>query len=64
MNERFDLQKYLSDGVEQVIKDALRATLKDPHESTFLAKFAVSCAAAAKKRAANQGLECSFTLIP
>ena len=51
MDERFDLQKYLSEGVEQVIKDALKATLKDPRESAFLVKFAASCAAADKKRA-------------
>lgn len=54
MEERFDLQKYLSDGVEQVIKDALKATLRDPRESAFLAKFAISCASAAKKREANE----------
>lgn len=42
MNERFDLQKYLTEGVEQVIKDALRATLRDPRESAFLVKFAAA----------------------
>lgn len=50
MDERFDIQKYLSEGVEQVVKDALRATMKDPKESAFLARFAVSSAKATKKR--------------
>ena len=65
MDERFDLQKYLSDGVEQVIKDALKATLKDPRESAFLVRFAASCKAADKRRAANekQGLHVPSYLI-
>ena len=50
MDERFDLQKYLTEGVEQVIKDALKATLKDPRESAFLAKFALASAKANKVR--------------
>ena len=50
MDERFDIQQYLSDGVEQVVKDALRATLKDPRESAFLTKFALAAAAATAKR--------------
>ena len=54
MDERFDLQKYLSEGVEQVIKDALKATLRDPRESAFLMKFAASCAVADKRREKNE----------
>lgn len=65
MDESLDLQKYLSDGVEQVIKDALKATLKDPRESAFLAKFALACKAADKKRESNekQGLHVPSYLI-
>ena len=65
MDERFDLQKYLTEGVEQVIKDALKATLKDPRESAFLVKFAAACAVADRKRAANekQGLHVPSYLI-
>lgn len=65
MDERFDLQKYLTDGVEQVIKDALKAMLKDPRESAFLAKFALACKAADKKREKNekQGLHVPSYLI-
>jgi len=50
MNETFDIQQYLADGVEQVVKDALNATLRDPRESAFLAKFALASAKANKKR--------------
>ena len=51
MDERFDLQKYLTEGVEQV---ALKATLKDPRESAFLVKFAAACAVADKRREKNE----------
>ena len=50
MNSDFDIQEYLAEGVEQVVKDALKATLKDPRESAFLAKFAFASAKANKKR--------------
>lgn len=54
MDERFDIQKYLADGVEQVVKDALRATLKDPKESKFLTKFAIASKKASAKRAEEE----------
>ena len=54
MNERFDLQQYLTEGVEQVVKDALRATLKDPRGSAFLGRFAIASAKASKKRAEEE----------
>lgn len=54
MDETFDIQQYLTEGVEQVVKDALKAALKDPRESAFLAKFALASAAATKRRQANE----------
>ena len=33
-NSTFDLQQYLTEGVEAIVKDALRATLRDPKESS------------------------------
>ena len=48
--DSFDLQTYLTAGVEQVVTDALKATLKDPRESAFLLKFAAASRAASKKR--------------
>ena len=65
MVENFDLQKYLTDGVEQVVKDALKATLRDPRESAFLLKFAAACKAADRKRAKceREGLHVPSYLI-
>jgi hypothetical protein len=54
MDEKFDIQKYLTEGVEQVVKDALRATLMDPKESKFLAKFAIASKKASAKREAEE----------
>ena len=50
MDENFDIQQYLSDGVEQIVKDALKATLKDPRESAFLGRFALASTKATRKR--------------
>ncbi len=49
-NDSFDLQAYLTHGVEQIVSDAVRATLKDPKESLFMAKFAAASKAASKRR--------------
>ena len=54
MIEGFDLQAYLSKGIEDFVKDVLRATLKDPRESAFMLKFAAAAAAASKKRKAAE----------
>ncbi|WP_405290573.1 radical SAM protein [Methanobrevibacter sp.] len=35
----FNLQNYLADGVEVILKDAMHATLKNPKESLFLLRF-------------------------
>lgn len=64
MDEKFDIQKYLAEGVEQVVKDALRATLKDPKESLFLSKFAIaSKKASAKEKEEQDGLHVPSYLI-
>ena len=52
--ESFDLQAYLTEGVEQNVSDAVRATLKDPRESLFMAKFAAASRAASKRRRAAE----------
>ena len=49
--ESFDLAKYLTNGVENLVKNILRATLKDPKQSAFMLKFSHSVKEAAKKRA-------------
>ena len=50
IDESFDLQAYLTAGVEKVVSDALKATLKDPRESAFMLKFAAASKAASRKR--------------
>ena len=64
-NESFDLQQYLTEGVEAIVKDALRATLRDPRESAFMARFALASAGAARRRAAceAEGLHVPSYLI-
>lgn len=52
--EGFDLQAYMTEGVERIVKEALKATLRDPRESAFLAKFALASAKASKRRAREE----------
>ncbi len=49
-----DIQQYLADGVETIVKEALRATLRDPKESLFMARFAAASRKASEKRAENE----------
>lgn len=46
----FDIQEYMTHGVERVVREAMRATLKNPRESIYMAKFAAASKAASKKR--------------
>lgn len=46
----FDIQEYMTKGVERVVADALKATLKNPRESAFMVKFAAASKAASLKR--------------
>ncbi|MBR1842979.1 MAG: radical SAM protein [Oscillospiraceae bacterium] len=46
----FDIQDYMTRGVERVVADALKATLTNPRESAFMLTFAASSAAASRKR--------------
>ena len=39
MSGDFDIQEYLADGVEYIVKNAMRASLRNPKESLFLLKF-------------------------
>ena len=57
MSETFDIEDYLTRGVERVVKDAVKATLKNPRESVFMARFALASRSASGKRQelANQG---------
>ena len=54
MKESFDLQEYLSRGIENFVADVVKATLKNPRESAFMLKFAAATAAASRKRTAAE----------
>ncbi len=50
MQEPKDIQQYLTAGVEAIVKDALRATLRDPKESLFMLRFAAASRKASELR--------------
>ena len=54
MDKSFDIQEYMTRGVERVVSEALRATMKDPRESAFLLKFAAASKKASQKRKAAE----------
>ena len=54
IQEPFDIQAYMTRGVERIVEDALKATLKNPRESAFMMRFAVASKMASRKRAAME----------
>jgi MoaA/NifB/PqqE/SkfB family radical SAM enzyme len=40
LENNFDLEKYLTNGVEKLVKNALKASLRNPKESAFLLNYA------------------------
>lgn len=48
--ESFDIQEYMTKGVERVVADSIKATLKNPKESAFMMKFAAASKIASEKR--------------
>ena len=51
MNKSFDIQEYMTKGVERIVAEALRSTLKNPRESIFMMEFAAATKKASAKRA-------------
>ncbi len=53
----FSLERHLSEGIEALIRDAFRATFKNPKESAFWAKFSLASkrAQARRHRAEKEG---------
>ena len=54
MDGNFDIQAYMTKGVERVVAEALRATVRNPRESAYMLKFASASRKASKKRAASE----------
>lgn len=50
MEDDFNIQEYLADGVEYILKDAVRSTFKNPREALFLARFSKHARNATKIR--------------
>lgn len=50
-NQEFELGTYLTNGVDNIVKGAIRATLTDSRESAFMARFALSSKGASHRRA-------------
>lgn len=50
MAENFNLEEHIAHGVEKIVSDTLKATLKDPRESAFMVKFAAASRKATKIR--------------
>ena len=50
MQKNFDLQDYLTAGVERIVTESIRATLRNPKESAFMLKFAAAARSASGKR--------------
>ena len=65
MSNSFDIQKYMTKGVERIVAESVKATLKNPKESAFMLKFAAASKAASKKRrkAEDSGLHIPPFLI-
>ena len=57
MAEKINLEEHIARGVEKIVSDALKATLKDPRESAFMLKFASASRRATKirRKLAGQG---------
>lgn len=50
MSKDFDIQAYMTGGVERIVADSIKATLKNPKESVFMLKFAEASKKATKRR--------------
>ena len=61
----FDIQSYLTEGVEALVRDALRATFRDPRESAFMTRFAAASVLASARRSKleKEGLHVPSYLI-
>lgn len=54
MSDTFDIQAYMTHGVERVVEDILKATFRNPRESAYMAKFALASRAASRKHSSPE----------
>ncbi|MGN1413653.1 MAG: radical SAM protein [Anaerovoracaceae bacterium] len=50
MEEKMNIQEYLTTGVENIVKNAVKVTLTNPVQSIFMGRFAAAAKAASEKR--------------
>ena len=50
MGETMDIQEYLTAGVENIMRNAVKVTLTNPAQSFFMVRFAAAVRAASGKR--------------
>ncbi len=50
MNQDFNIERYLSNGVEKIVKNAIKASLSNPRESIFMGKYALASKKASERR--------------
>ena len=50
METKMNIQEYMTAGVENIIRNALKVTLTNPAQSIFMTRFAAASKAASKKR--------------
>ncbi len=50
MSNQFDLENYVKNGIESVIRGIIKASLKNPKETAFVVKFALAIKEAQRKR--------------
>ncbi len=50
MSETFSLSEYMNVSIEKLVKNAIKASLKNPRESAFLLSYSIKAKAAAAKR--------------
>lgn len=50
MDKVFDLSEYMSEGIENIVKNILKASIKNPKETEFVIKYMVSVKKAKNKR--------------
>ncbi|MBR3308077.1 MAG: radical SAM protein [Lachnospiraceae bacterium] len=48
--KKFDIQAYMTRGVERIVAESIRATFKNPRESAYMVRFAAASRTAAGKR--------------
>ncbi len=58
--EKFDLTGYLTNSVENIVKEAIKASLSNPRESAFMAKYALSSRKSSKLRQESEKRENTF----